>query len=223
MTAMPRSSAAGSSVSRRRLVKQRIAARDQHQVNVGVGHEAREHLGLVHANADRAHASLRAQLLQCRVRLAQCLLAVIVRIVNERDVDVVKAEPAKAVGQAPPDAVGAEVKHPAGRGRYREALRVTPEGLRGGLQQPANLSRDHVLGPWPVPQRVAKAPLGQAQAVMRRGIKGPDAAGPGRVDRGPRVLVFHLGKQVADRRPAERVARSRRPASDRAGAAAAAL
>ena len=38
---------------------------------------------------------------------------------------------------------------------------------------------------------------------MRGGVERPDAAVPGRVDRGPGVVVGHLGEQVPDRRAAE--------------------
>ena len=135
----------------------------------------------------RTHPS-RAELLQRRVRLAQGLLAVVVGIVDERDVDLVEAEPVQAGLQAAPDAVGAEVEHAACVRGHGEALgrSVRPYGGPAtGVEQPADLGGDHVLVARPVPQGLAEAPLGQAEAVVRRGVEGPDAAVPGGVDRGP--------------------------------------
>ena len=50
----PRSSQAGSSVGEGALVEQRVAAREQEDIHVGLAGEPGEHLRLVHARADRA-------------------------------------------------------------------------------------------------------------------------------------------------------------------------
>ncbi len=138
----------------------------------------------------------------------------VIGIVDERDVDPVQAEAVQARLQAAQDAVGAEVEPPDVAGGHGEALGVAvgrADGASGvgmarraaGLEQAADLGGDDVVIARAVPQRVAEAALGQAEAVVRRGVEGPDPAVPGRVDGGPGVVVAHLGEQVPDRRAAE--------------------
>jgi len=197
---------------RRGPVEQGVAACHQHDVDVGFGDEPGQHLGLVHPDADRADHPCCPQLLQRRVRLAECLLTVVVRVVDERDVDAVQAEPAQARLQAAPDAVRAEVEPPDLGRRDVEARGVTGRpgpagaggrGRPGGLEEAADLGGEHVLVSRTVPQGVAQTALGQAEAVVRRGVERADAAVPRRVDRGCGVVVAHRGEQVPDRRAAE--------------------
>jgi hypothetical protein len=151
-----------------------------------------------------------------RVGLAQRLLAVVVGVVDERDVDPVQAQPAQARLEAAADAVGAVVESPDQVAGDVEPFVVAPDaraaaGCRGRLEQPADLGGDHVLVPRPVTQGRAEPALGPAEAVVRRGVEEPDAAVPGRVDRRPRVVVGHRGEQVPDRRAAERDLGHRHP------------
>jgi hypothetical protein len=76
---------------------------------------------------------------------------VIVRIVDERDVDAVQPEAAQAGFQAPPNPVGAEVNDPGVRGRHRETLGIAPIRWRLRAQEPANLGGDHIVVPAAVP------------------------------------------------------------------------
>ena len=113
----------------------------------------------------------------------------VVGVVDERDVDAVEAEPVQAGRQAPPDAVGAEVEPAhewAGTATAKPLGSRARHGRRPPVEEPADLGGDHVLVAGAVPQGVAEAAFGQAEAVVRRGVEGPDAAVPRRVDRGPR-------------------------------------
>ena len=129
----------------------------------------------------------------------------VVGIVDERDVDPVQAEALQARLDTAPDAVGAEVESPDVAGWHGEALGVAARGSRGAgrLKQAADLRGDHVLGAPTVPERVTQAPFRQPEAVVRRGVEGPDSAVPGRVDGGAGVAVGDLGKQVPNGRAAE--------------------
>src|SRR5487761_616424 len=81
--------------------------------------------------------------------------------------------------------------------------RVSRPPVPPALVPPADLGGDHVLVARTGPERLAEPALGQAEAVVRRGVEGPDPALPGRVDGGPRVVVAHLGVQAPDGRAAE--------------------
>ena len=144
----------GQQLGRGGLVEQRVPAGHQHHVDVRVGDEPGEHLRLVHAGADRADDAGRAQLLQRRVGLAERLLGVVVRVVDERDVDPVEAEPGQARLQAARDAVGAEVEPPdvaggdgeplgvaAWRAVARAAAAAVPGGRAGGWAEAGSSSR----------------------------------------------------------------------------------
>ena len=100
-----RSTHAGSSSSRRDLVEQRVAAGAQQDVEIGLAHEAGQHLGLVHPGADRPDHALRPQLGKRRVRLGDRGLPVFVRVVDEQDVDPVETEPLEALVDGPADRV----------------------------------------------------------------------------------------------------------------------
>ena len=62
MMPMLRSRAERQQLVERDLVEQRVAAGQQEAVEVGLAGEAGQHLGLVHAGADRPDDALRAQL-----------------------------------------------------------------------------------------------------------------------------------------------------------------
>ena len=72
-------------------------AGDEHAVDVGLAHEAAEHLGLVHAGADRADDALLAQPCERGKGAGKRLLIVVVRVVDEGDVDAVEAESSEAL------------------------------------------------------------------------------------------------------------------------------
>src|SRR6202035_6119028 len=95
----------------------------------------------------------------------------------------------------PPDVAGRDVEAPLG---------VAPDAAvltgNGRLEQPPDLGGDHVLVPRAAPERVAQPALGQPEAVVRRGVEGPDPAVPRRVYGGPRVLLAHRRTHAADGR-----------------------
>lgn len=181
------------------MVEQAVAAGQQDGVDVGLADEAGEEPGLVHADADRAHDSFRAQCLQRGIRLGQRLLGVVVRIVQVDDVDPVQAQPLQAGLQAPAYAVRAEVPDPLVGGGDGEAVgQVVAGGLRPGTEQSADLGGQDVLVPGQTAQSGAEAPFGQAEAVVRGGVEVPYAGFPGGQD-GPFGLgVADRGEEVPD-------------------------
>ncbi len=80
----------------RTRVEERVPTREQQTVDVGLAREASEHLGLVHADADRAHDTFAAEPFECGVRTGQSLVEMVVRIVNVHDVDAVEAKALEA-------------------------------------------------------------------------------------------------------------------------------
>ena len=73
----------------RRDVEEGIAAGDQHAVELRPLDEPSEHVGVVHGDADCANHAIVAELLKGRIRLGERQLGVLVRIVDQRDINVV--------------------------------------------------------------------------------------------------------------------------------------
>ncbi len=84
-----------------------------------------------------------AQLGQRRVGLGDGLVAVVVRVVDQHDVDPVEAEPLQALLQRPPYAVG-EKSQTRRRWRARRTPRVGGPARAGGHEQAADLGGQHV-------------------------------------------------------------------------------
>lgn len=179
-------------------VEEGVAARAQHDVDVGVAHEAGEHRGLVHPGADGPDDALGAQFLQCRVGLGERLLLVSVGVVEVGDVDAVEAEPGEALLQAATDTVGAEVPDPA---------RLLPSVA--GYEEAADLGRDDVRVAGPVGERGAEAAFGQPEPVVRRRVEGAYADVPGGVHGGVGLVVLDRGVEVAEGGGAEDQLRDR--------------
>jgi hypothetical protein len=156
----------------RGLVQQGVAAGQQHHVEVGVAHQVGQHLPLVHAGADGADRALRAQLVQGGVGLLDRRPPVVVRVVQQCDVDAVQGEALQAGLQRPPYPRPREVPHPpVGRG-HGEALAVAAgRAVRVGHQEAAYLGRHHQLGSRPRRQRAAQAPFREAQPVVGGGVE----------------------------------------------------
>lgn len=114
------------------LVQERVAAGQQHHVDVRLAHEPGGQRRLVHPDPDRADHAFGAQPLQCRVRLAQRLLGVGVRVVQQDHVDTVDAEAVQARLQGAQHPVGAEVPDPAVGGRDGEAVSEVVAGAPCG-------------------------------------------------------------------------------------------
>jgi hypothetical protein len=202
----------------RRGVQQGVAAGQQHHVHVGVQHQVGEHLPLVHPRADGADHPGRAELVQGRVGRLDRLTPVVVRVVQQRDVDAAEPEPLQAGVQRPPHAVGAEVPDALVGGRHVEPLGV-PAGARLRDEYPADLGRQHVLVPGAGGQRAAEPPLRQAEAVVGGGVEEAHARPPGGADRAGGVPLADRPVQVPDRGAAEAERRHRHAtASQRRGA-----
>ena len=71
------------------------------------------------------------------------------------------------------------------------------------LEQAPDLGREHELVALLVAQRLAETVLGQAEAVVRRGVEIADAGVVAGLDRGARLLIGERLVHVAERRPAE--------------------
>jgi hypothetical protein len=179
------------------LVEQRVAARDQHAVQVAALRQPGERGGGVHPGADGPDHSLIAERRQRRVGLVGRLRHEVVGVVDERDVHPVEPEPFQALLQAAPHAVPAVVAHP---GQRRDAVEpvLALDITGGGHQQPPDLGGDGELVPRMPGQERAEPPLGHADAVVRRGVESPDARGPGRGERGGGRLIADRGEEPGD-------------------------
>jgi hypothetical protein len=200
-------------LGRGRLVEQRVPARDQHAVQVAaLGQPGQGGRG-VHPGPDGPDHALVAEGRQRRVGLVGRLRHEVVGVVDEHDVHPVEPEPFQALRQAAPHAVPAVVTHP---GQRRDAVEpgLALDVPGRGHQQPADLGGDGELVPGASGQERAEPPLGQADAVVRRGVERPDARGPGRGQR-------RGGDLVADRRvhPGDGCAAEHERPGDQAGQA----
>jgi hypothetical protein len=194
------------------MVQQGVPPGEQHHVHVGVPDEPGEHRGLVHARADGADGAFGAHPLQRRIRLGERLLLVVVRVVDEHDVDAVELEPFQAGLQAAVYAVGAEIPLAVvGGGQGGEA--VCGVGAEGGLhvvdgvvgyEQAADLGAEGELLAGSGLQHGAEAAFRQAQAVVRGRVEAADALFPGRLDGGAGVLLGDGAVEPGEWRAAER-------------------
>jgi hypothetical protein len=120
------------------------------------------------------------------------LFRVVVRVVDERDVDVVGAQPPQAALQSGQGAVAAVIAHACQFGRAVEAFRALDITGRGH-QPAADLGGQNIFLAWSAAQEVPDTLLRQADAVMRCGVEGTDA-------RRPRRFQGRGGLIVCDRR-----------------------
>ena len=191
-------------VVERPLLEQGVATGEHDHVDVVPAHELGRHRRLVHAGAHRADDALIAKLDQRRDRLGVRRRPVVVGIVQVGDVDAIEPESLEALVDRAADAVAAEVVLPPRGGGNREALVVhRAVGVVARDEEAPDLRREHVLVAGTVGERRAEAALGQTESVVRRGVEVADAGVPGRVDRGPRLVVGRLAEQVAQLRGAE--------------------
>ena len=112
-TETPRSLAGRQQLVERSLFEQRVAPGEEHRVHVGFADEAGEHLRLVHAGSDGPDHALLAEPGEGRVRPVKRGLPVVVRVVDQGDVDPVEPEPLQALLDRPPDAVSGVVEDDA--------------------------------------------------------------------------------------------------------------
>ena len=84
----------------------------------------------------------------------------LVRVVDERDVDAVQAKAVQARVQAAPDAIGGEIELAYVPRGDRETPWIGAVRRQGWLQQPADLGGDRKLRPGAISQRVTESSFG---------------------------------------------------------------
>src|SRR6185436_15140861 len=148
------------------------------------------------------------------VGLADRRRPVVVRIVDQGDVDPVEAETGQALVDRSTDTIGAVVEHrPDGPGPDVEGVLSPVERLSidvgagrdlgRGPVEPADLGRQHVLVARPCRERPAESSLRGAVAVQRSHVERSDPDVPPVVDDADRLGVGHSREQPTDRRPAQ--------------------
>ena len=140
-------------------VEQRVTAGDEHAVQVGAGQEPLQHLDLVHADAHGPDDTLRAKIGEGRVRLVERLPPVLVRVMDQHDVNTVDAQPAHAGLQGGEHTVPRVVAHPPQPRRAVETLGAV-DVVGGRFEQPADLGRQDVVAARPPGEEPADAALG---------------------------------------------------------------
>jgi hypothetical protein len=125
-----------------------------------------------------------------------------VRVVHIHHVQPRQAQALQAFLHAAASAGGAEVPHLVER-QYVDVAVLRTCGIRVRQQQAAHLAREHIAVPRMPAQRITQAPLRQAMAVMRRGVKGTAAVGPGGINQRPGIGIRDGAEQIAQRRAAQ--------------------
>ena len=139
---------------------------------------------------------------------------VVVRVVDQRDVHSVQAEPLQAFLDRPPNAVGAVVEDEPDRTgadvvRILASIEFLPIDVRVRRDrclvpnEASDLGREDELVARSVAEGAAHPTFRGTVAVERCGVEGPDAEIPGMTDGGDRRVVVDCGKQAADRGTAE--------------------
>src|SRR5437667_1191315 len=134
------------------LVEERIATGDEEDVEVALASEPGQHRGLVHPGTDRPDDAVLAQSVESWIRLSDRRLPVVVRVVEEEDVDPVEPEPPEALLDRSQDPVPAEVEDdakprvlgPIGAATAADGVSVDVRpglDLSGALDEPADLRR----------------------------------------------------------------------------------
>ena len=213
------------------LFEERVAPGEEDGVHVGLADEAREHLRLVHAGPDSPDQALLAEPGKGRVRPVERGLPVVVRVVDQCDVDPLEPEPLQALLDRPPDAVGRIVEDDAlGPGDDVEGVVAAVEALVIALVVGADCIRPAGRAGRPSStgrrrpgcssaQCRTDPPLRRSVAVEGSRVEVADAEVPGVTDRGPRVVVGDRREDSADRRATEPEPRDRQSRSARAGRA----
>ena len=123
------------------------------------------HFPLVHASAYRRNHPLRPQLRKGLVRPLHRLVEMVVRVMDQENVDVVQVQPFQAPLEYPHDRiVVVYVRHVPGR--VRSYYRPHRSGW-GGFQQPAHFGGYRETGTWDFRENAAVALLADASAIDR--------------------------------------------------------
>ncbi len=194
----------------RRLLEQRIASGAQHDVEVAGAGIAGQPAGVVEPDADAADHFLGAQLVERDVgaghrlleaRLAGVAVGPAVGVVNQQQIEAVEPEPDQRLLDRAPHAVIGVVVDAAMRESADEARLAHARLPR--LHAPPDLGRQHEFFARNPAERSADAMLGQAVAVMRRGVEQRHARLEGGAHRADRRRVVEHAVDVAQRRAAE--------------------
>ena len=187
-------------IDERGLIEQRVAAREQHAVELGLAHEAREQRRAVHPGTDRAHHALRAQPPQCGKGAAQRGLGMVVGIVHVQDVDAIRAEPRQALVERAQGRVVREVVGPPRRAASRRSRRpASPVRGRAGAR-PWSRARGRRAGGRAARRRAAARRARARRAVRCRRSARPRATRRRPSRRRPRRPPARTGCRSAPRR-----------------------
>ena len=177
----------------RTLVQQAIAARQHQHVDVGLLKHLQHHGHIVGAKANLAHHAFALHRGQSRQRLVDDLakhcwrtyaVCSRVRVVHVGRVQPRHAQPLQAVFHTAPGAGLAVIPDLVERRQVHVAV-LLARSLRLGQQQPPHLAGQRETVARVRPQRVAKAPLRQAVAVVRRRVKASAALRPRSIHQRP--------------------------------------
>ncbi len=189
-----------------RLLQERVAAGEQHGVEIAGLGEADAHLGFVESDPDRPDGSRCAQSVERPIsavhRFAEPVLGrrpmiFAVHVVDEQDVDAVEPEPQQRLLDRAHRAVIGVVEPQ----RVREAAHITGPALpgRARLGHAPDLGREDERLPRHAAQGGAAAVLREAVAVERRRIDEGDAVIERGRDRRDGGRVVEARVKIADR------------------------
>ena len=193
------------------LIEQGVAAREHEHIQIGVAEHLLDDAVVVHAQANVAEQALGFEPCQLGQGFFQHLaqhgigLGAVRASVNVVDVDRIElgqTQALQAVFHTAAHAAGRQVPvlH-KGQSVHIAVLFMRHLGLRG--EQTPHFARQPQAAARVTAQGIAQAPLGQAVAVMRRGVKAAAAVSPGRIDHGAGLRIVHGFKQIAQRRAAQ--------------------
>jgi hypothetical protein len=153
------------------VLEQCVAARDEDPVDLGLADVADGIPGIAHADADRLHDSLRAELMKRRVAVRRRLVPVLVRIVEIHDVHRVDAQPFQALVEGSEHSVAREVP-PSVDGRVLDERRRRFRRARSMRhEEAADFGGDLETFARHPGKRGSEAALRHAGAVMRSGVE----------------------------------------------------
>ena len=99
--------------------------------------------------------ALTPELLERGIGLSDCLVPVVIGVMDEDEIDLVETQPLQALLERAEHTVATEIPHPTVGGRHVEALVVAAVGRREHLEPPPDLRRDDVVVARPAGERGA--------------------------------------------------------------------
>jgi len=136
------------------VVEKRVAAGHEEAVHVGLACEAAEHGDLIAPDPDGTDRSLALQLFECRVGARQGPLGVVVRVMNERNVDAVEAKSGKTFAEGAQSPLTAEIEDGIQcGGALPQAAQCLGIGWSVPTEQSPDLRRQDVLVSWAIGEK----------------------------------------------------------------------